>query len=373
MGFFLLALVASFGFWAYWFEIDQIVRAQGQVVSESKTQVIQAADGGVIREIKVSEGERVRKGEVIALLESERANANLEEISNRIAALSISRLRAIAEASDMYSPQFGQYTQTHPELVRAQRALFIQNKSALNKDTSALNEQLTLAKDEFERSSGLFQTGDVSNIELMRVKRGVVEAKQKLDAVSEKFKSDARRELARTEEELASQRSKLQERQSVVNHTDIQAPLDGIIKSIRLNTLGGVLRAGDELMQISPTVGDLLIEARINPADIGQLRVGLPVTVKLDAFDFGVYGSLQGQLSYLSSDTLTEQAPDGKNQVYYRARITLDPMKDGGRIHPSDVKTGMTASLDIRTGKRSVLTFIAKPIVKAFHGALGQK
>ena len=236
-----------------------------------------------------------------------------------------------------------------------------------------MGEQVRLAASEYELTQRLYDKGDVSRIELMRTQRGLVDARQKLHAAQDKYKTDARRELAKIEEEITSQRSKLQERQSVLDHTEIQASLDGVVKSLRINTLGGVLRGGDELMQISPTSGGYIVEAKVNPTDIGQLRVGLPVTVRLDAFDYSIYGSLSGKLTYLSADTLSESGPDGRSQIYYRAKVQMDTPGPDHRIQLSDVKPGMTASLDILTGHRIVLTFITKPIVRAFSGAMGQK
>jgi adhesin transport system membrane fusion protein len=372
MGLYLLFILVLFVGWAAWFEIDQIVRAQGQVIPQDKTQIIQAADGGVITELRVSEGDTVQKGQVLAVLEGERARAGVDEISNRIAGLHITRLRGLAEATGK-KLQFGVYDKSHPDLVQAQKQLHLQNQSALQKDETALAEQLHLAQAEFDLVQRLYDKGDISYIELMRTQRGVVDARQKLQGVQEKYKSDARREIAKIEEEITSQRSKLQERQSVLDHTEIQASLDGVVKSLRINTLGGVLRSGDELMQISPTSGGYIIEAKINPADIGQLQVGMPVTVRLDAFDYSIYGSVSGKLTYLSGDTLTEQGPDGRSQVYYRAKVLMKDFAPTQRIQAKDVKAGMTASLDILTGRRSVLVFITKPIMRAFSGALGQK
>jgi adhesin transport system membrane fusion protein len=371
-GIYLLLILVLFVVWAASFEIDQIVRAQGQIIPQEKTQVIQAADGGVIKELRVNEGETVTKGQVLALLESDRARAGVEEISNRIAGFQISRIRAQAEAMGV-QPKFAQFAQSHPDLVSSQRALYVQNQTALLKDTEALAEQVRLAKTELDLVQRLFDRGDISRIELMRTQRGLVDAQQKLHTVQEKYKSDARRELAKIEEEITSQRSKLQERQSVLDHTEIQASLDGVVKSLRINTLGGVLRSGDELMQISPTTGGYIVEAKVNPADIGQLQVGMPVTVRLDAFDYSIYGSLSGKLTYLSADTLTEQGSDGRSQIYYRAKVQINTIAPTHRIQASDVKPGMTASLDILTGRRSVLTFITKPIVRAFSGAMGQR
>jgi adhesin transport system membrane fusion protein len=372
MGLYLLFILVSFVAWAAWFDIDQIVRAQGQIVPQEKTQIIQAADGGVITELRVSEGEIVTKGQVLAVLESDRARAGVDEISNRIAGLHISRLRSQAEATGKV-PNFGAFSRTHADLVLSQRELYLQNHAALVKEAGALTEQIRIVQTEQDLIQRLYDKGDISYVELMRSQRGVIDALQKLQTVKEKYKSDARREIAKIEEEIASQRSKLQERQSVLDHTEIQASLDGIVKSLRINTLGGVLRSGDELMQISPTTGGYIVEAKVNPADIGQLQLGMPVTVRLDAFDYSLYGSLNGKLTYLSADTLSEQGSDGRSQIYYRAKVQIGAITPNGRIQAIDVKAGMTASLDIITGQRSVLTFITKPIVRAFSGALGHK
>lgn len=372
MGIYILLILILFVVWASWFDIDQIVRAQGQIIPQDKTQVIQAADGGVLTELRVNEGETVTKGQVLAVLESDRARAGVDEISNRIAGLHITRIRAQAEATGKH-PRFGVYEKTHSDLVQVQNQLHLQNKIALKNDESAQADFLRLAQDELDLVQRLYDKGDISYIELMRAQRGVVEARQKLNGIQEKYKSDARRELAKIEEEITSQRSKLQERQSVLDHTEIQASLDGVVKSLRINTLGGVLRSGDELMQISPTSGGYVIEAKVNPVDIGQLQIGMPVTVRLDAFDYSIYGNLSGQLTYLSADTLTEQGPDGRGQVHFRAKVQLQEFTSGQRIQANDIKAGMTASLDIRTGRRSLLTFMTKPIARAFSGALGQK
>jgi adhesin transport system membrane fusion protein len=371
-GIYILLILVLFVVWAASFEIDQIVRAQGQVIPQEKTQVIQAADGGVIKELRVSEGEPVQKGQVLALLESDRARAGVEEISNRIAGFQISRIRAQAEAMGV-QPKFAQFAKSHPDLVSSQHALYVQNQAALLKDTEALTEQIRLAKAEYELVQRLFDRGDVSRIELMRTQRSLVDAQQKLHTVQEKFKTDARRELAKIEDEITSQRSKLRERQSVLDHTEIQASLDGVVKSLRINTLGGVLRSGDELMQISPTTGGYVVEAKVNPADIAQLKLGQAATLRLDAYDYSIYGSLKGELTYLSADTLTEQGPDGKSMVYYRAKLQVQAAKPDQRLQSTDIKPGMTVTVDVLTDRRSVLSYLTKPVLRAFSGALGQR
>jgi adhesin transport system membrane fusion protein len=146
-----------------------------------------------------------------------------------------------------------------------------------------------------------------------------------------------------------------------------------VVKTLKITTIGGVLRAGDELMQISPIDGDRVIEVKINPADIGQLRTGLPVTIRLDAFDYSVYGTLQGTLSYISADTLTEQAGGGPATSFYRAHVRLDADSGNPKLPYASLKPGMTATVDIRTASRSVLHYLAKPVFKGFGGAMNER
>jgi len=371
-GVFLLMVVTAFLTWAAVFEIDQSVRAQGQVIPEDRTQVIQAADGGVLQSLLVSEGQRVRKGQLLASLEKERASAAVDEVQSRIASLSITRIRALGEATET-TPDYGRFTRSHPEVVGVQQALYRQNLSALRTELEALGGALHLAMEEYELTYRLFDNGDVSRVELMRAERQVVELRQRRDGIRQKFRTDARKEVARIDEELSTQTSKRRERQSILGHTDIVAPLDGVVKYLRINTLGGVLRAGDELMQISPTEGGYVIEAKVNPTDIGKLKIGLPVAARFDAFDYTVHGTLTGRLTYLSSDTLTEQGSGGQSNIYYRAHILMDTRQSNPKLSLEQLKPGMTAALDFQTGKSTVLAFIAKPILRAFSGALTQQ
>jgi adhesin transport system membrane fusion protein len=239
-------------------------------------------------------------------------------------------------------------------------------------------ESLDMAEEELRMNESLLETGDTSRLEVMRAKRQVGELQGKINAVRNKYRQEARQEAIKLVEDLSSSRYKLEERQSVLAHTELTAPVAGIVKYLKITTIGGVLRAGDELMQISPTEGDSVIEIKINPTDIGQLRIGLPVTIKFDAFDYSVYGTQQGTLSYISSDTLTEQGtngPNGQTTTYYRARVSLDADKAKANPKLANVllKPGMTATVDIRTASRSILQYLAKPVFKAFGGAMNER
>jgi adhesin transport system membrane fusion protein len=360
--------VVFFLAWAAWFELDQTVKTQGQLIPETRTQVIQAADGGVLEKLLVSEGDEVKAGQVLATLENQRANAGVEEGRARVAALQAALARSQAEAAG-HEPVFTALSRQYPVFAVEQMALYRQKQRMLAADVKPIQESLQLAMDELHINERLFKNGDISLIDVMRAKRQVTELSGRLESLREKFLQDARIEVSKIQEELTSQKFKLDERSNVLEHTQLLSPVDGVVKVLRINTVGGVLRGGDELMQISPTDVGLVAEVRITPADIGLLKTGLPVAVKIDAFDYAIYGQLTGQLEYISSDTLTEQAPNGQATVYYRARVRIDAHQDNARIPLGLLKPGMTLAADVRTGTRSVLTYLLKPVLKAFMGA----
>ena len=372
----LFAALSVFVAWSAWFEIEQTVRAQGQIIPIARTQVIQSVDGGVLEKLLVEEGQRVQAAQHLAVLERERSTAGLDESRARQAALAAALIRAQAEALQR-APEFGAKFQAYPEFVAAQRALYEQRKLGLQEELATISRALEMAKEELRMNEALLKTGDTSQLEVMRANRQVGELEGKINATRNKYLQDARAEAIKLSEDLASNRYKLDERQSILGKTVLTAPIAGVVKYLKLTTIGGVLRAGDELMQISPTEGEMVFEVKINPVDIGQLSTGLPVSIKLDAFDYSVYGSLEGTLTYLSSDTLVEQGPNGQTSAYYRAQVRLDEARAKLQPNPKLVdvalKPGMTATVDIRTGKRSVLKYLAKPIYKAFSGAMNER
>jgi adhesin transport system membrane fusion protein len=368
----LAAMFLAFLAWAAWFEIDQTVRAQGSVITSARTQIIQAADGGVLSEILVQEGQEVKAGQKLAVLEKDRSNAAYEESRSKVAALQAGLIRARAESNET-KPVFPASVRAYPEFVAAQERLYAQKRASLNDATGALEDALKLAREELQMNQGLLKSGDVSRLEVMRALRQVSELEARLSEVRNKYAQEARQEVTRLEDELSSQRYKLEERRSVLEHTDLIAPVAGIVKYLRVNTIGGVLRGGDELMQISPTESDMVIEAKINPVDIGQLELGLPVLVKLDAFDFSVDGMLTGKLTYLSSDTLVEQGANGQTMSYYRAHVRIDANQANAMLARVSLKPGMTSTIDIKTRTRSVLRYLLKPVIKTFSGALNER
>ena len=369
---FLLLLV--FLGWASFFELDQAVRAQGKLIPADHTQIIKVADGGVLSRVLVQEGDTVVSGQPLAELEKERANASFTESRAKQASLEIALIRAQAEA-DQKTPYFGKDYVDFPQFQTLQMAFYNQRKRSLSQDLDNLSETIASAQHELELNKKLFKTGDTSQLEVMRAQRQVTELQGRINAVRNKYLQDARAEAAKIAEDLSTNYYRLEERQSVLNHTTITAPVAGVVKYQRVTTIGGVLRQGDELMQISPTETEPEFEVNINPADIGQLKAGLPATIRLDAFDYSIYGVLHGTLRYISSDTLTEQGPNGQANTFYRAKVSLhaDDAKKHPKLTAAMLKPGMTATVDLKTGGRSVLKYLIKPVYKAFGGAMTEK
>jgi adhesin transport system membrane fusion protein len=374
--------------WANLFELDQTVRSSGQVIASARNQIIQAADGGVLTHLVVSEGEHVRAGQIVAQLETTRSEASFQEVNGKLLALQAALIRAQAEASEQ-ELKFDAKFDPQQKFKRGQQQIYLQKKQSLEDDLTLLRAGLKLSEEELRISQQLFKSGDLSQVEVMKAQRQVHDSQGRINSLRNKYLQDAKQDVIRLEDEISSNRYKLHERQSLLDHSTLTTPVAGIVKILRINTVGGVLRAGDELMHISPTESAQVIEAKINPSDIGELEIGMPVSIKLEAFDFSVYGMLQGNLSYISSDTLSEAGPGGSTQTYYRIQVTLDPaqathpskfespkpLASGPvqRLNMANLKPGMTATLDIRTRTRTVLNYLTKPVQKAFSGALHER
>lgn len=369
----IIAILVAF---AAIFEIDQAVRAQGQVIPGSRTQVIQAVDGGMLTALHVREGDTVKAGQKLAELEPDRARAGYEQSQAEVASKRIALIRAQAELAG-HPPEYGKRYSAWKDFIAVQTGIYRQRKRSLDEEVAVLNQALQLAQDELAMSERLFASGDISRNEVMRAQRQVLDLQARINGARNKYLLDTRQEAAKLEDELSSSRYKLDERESILQHTDLVAPMDGIVKYVRITTVGGVLKPGDELMQISPVDDELLVEIKVNPTDVGQLRPGLPVTLRFDAFDSSIYGNVQGSLRYISPDTLAEQGANGQQQIYYRAQVVPDwdqtRALTANRLAAKDIKPGMTATADVLTGRRTILHYLAKPVTRAFSGALTQR
>ena len=364
--------IAGFVVWANWAELDQITRANGQVIASSRNQVIQSPDGGVLAALPVREGSQVKRGELLASFDKTRFEAGYLESAAKAAALmaSIARLNAeIFGDKPKFPPELAQY----PELRATQLALFNKRQSAVSEEIGALEQSQALIKAELEMNLPLLKTGDVSRAEILKLQRQGAEIQGQITNRRNKYLQDIQTDLAKAQEDLASVLQILAQRKEQLNYTEIRSPMDGVVRSVRLTTLGGVAKPGEEIMQIVPLNDDMIIEVKVKPADIAFVRPGLPASVKLDAYDYTIYGTLKGEVIYISADTLNEEVRSNE-QPYYRVQIKTGTLNLVSRSQQRiDIQPGMTATVEIKTGSNTVLRYLTKPITKTISESLGER
>ncbi|NBS66953.1 MAG: HlyD family type I secretion periplasmic adaptor subunit [Betaproteobacteria bacterium] len=358
--------------WADFAVIDQITRAPGQVIASQRSQVIQSQDGGTIEQLLVKDGDTVDRGQVLVRLEKARSEASYLEARAKSAGLAatVARLRAeVFGGEPVFPPMLANY----PQFRENQLVLFRKRKSAIEEEVTALETLVALAQRELEMTQPLLKTGDVSRTEVLRLERQVAEISAQITNKRNRYFQDAQAELSKALEDLAGVEQTMAQRITQVDQTELKAPLHGVVKNVRITTRGGVIRPGEEVMQIVPLEDDLLVEARVMPADIAFIKPGLSATVKIDAYDYTIYGDLPGKLTYISPDTLTEDLRQGE-QPYYRVRVRTDGRRFSGRPNEDlEIQPGMTATVEIRTGSNTVLKYLTKPVVKTLSEALRER
>lgn len=350
---FLALTIITFGGWSYWAEIDQLTRAPGTVIASSKTKTVQSFEPGVIQSILVTEGSRVNAGEPVLVLERGTSQSAVDEVQARLASLVAARARLSAEVSNT-EPSFPAMMEKFPAFEENQRSLFARRRVALDDELRGISEALASVQKELELLRPLADTGDVSQSEVIKLERQRLDLEGRYKNTENKFYRETAAELERVVSEIASIEQQLNQRQDRLDRTTITAPVNGIIKNLGVNTPGAVVRSGDVLMEILPVDDRLVVEAKISPAEIAFVRTGMEAVVKIDAYDYTIYGDLAGTLTYLSADTLIEEFRDG-GEPYYRAQVTTTgarfSKRDGDGL---EILPGMTATVEIKTGKSTV-------------------
>jgi membrane fusion protein, adhesin transport system len=355
--------------WAALTEIDQVTRAPGQIIASSRTQVVQAVDGGVLRELKVQEGQTVKTGQLLATLEKARAQAAVDDSRAKVAALRITLARL---RSEVYGGPlvFDEDLLAYPELIENQKNLFNRRRTAFTEDIAAQQKVRSVLSEELAMNKKLEAAGDVSKAEVLRLERQVAEIDAQITGRRNKFFQDAQTEMAKAQEDLNTQSEALNDRTQLLDQTDLIAPADGVVKNIKVTTLGGVVRSGDTVMELLPTDGSLIVEAKVQPSDVAWVRLGQQANVKLDAFDFSIFGGFKGDVVYVSPDTLNEETPQGP-KPYYRVHIRIGEKEfTGARADRLEALPGMTAQVDILAMRRTVLSYIVNPVSKIFTQGL---
>lgn len=367
-------ILAFLGFfiWAYAFEIDQVARAPGVIMPSSKIQIIQSKDGGVLLSLPVNAGDEVEKGQVIARFDQTDALADFEDAKGRVASLAANMARLEAEIYG-HEPIFPQEAKDYPKFIKSQLALFRKRQDSQTEQLSALEDILSLVQEEIIMNEPLLVLGDVSRTEILRLRRQEAELAAEITNKRNAYFEDAQAEYNETQEELESVRQALVQKARQLKEKTLKAPLRGVVKNIRVTTEGGVIRPGDEVMEIVPIEEDFIIEANLSPSDIGFVHLQQDTTVKLDAFDYTIYGSLEGTVVYISADTLQENTGNGESSFYRINVRTKGRRFSGGVSNTLQILPGMTAMVEIKTGKNTILNYLMKPITKTLFESMGER
>lgn len=366
-----LAVIIVLITWASFAKIDQVTRAQATVIASDRTQEIQVTDNGVVSELLVKEGDDVKKGDLLAILEEERAKAALDNSATKVAALRARVARLEAEIFDR-PLNFPEEIQKYAEYVQNQTELYNRRRQAITQDVASLQKMLELAKRELAMNEPLLAHGDVSQADVIRLRRQVADIEAQITNKRNKYFEDAQTELTKTQEELESESEQLRDRAQVLEEKRLFAPVDGKVNNIAVTTIGGVVRSGDTIMQLLPTSSDLVVEAKVRPVDIAYVKEGQTASVKLDAYDYSIFGAMNGEVIYISPDTLMEKTPQG-DKPYYRVQIRIEGAQVAAREDEIIIKPGMTASVDIKAMERTVLSYLTKPITKTLSEGLGER
>ncbi len=375
----MFGLIALF-IWAAIGQIDQVTRAQAVLIAADRTQLIQSPDGGVLTDLHVKEGQIVKAGEILATLQKDRAAAAVSDSRAKVAALRITLARLHAEVYGKpleFAPDLLQYV----EYIRNQTDLYNKRQTAFKDDIRALENILTLAEDELRINRQLEVTGDVSRAEVLRLQRGVADIRAQLASKRNKYFQDVQTEMTKAQEDLSTQTEQLKDRTQVLEHTELVAPMDAVVNSIKITTIGGVVKPGETVIELLPTGDNLIAEAKIPPADMAFVALAQDASIKLDAYDSSIFGGLKGKVDYISADALfAEKAspgvPIGPNNppIYYIVRVRITGTEfQGEKAHDIKLRPGLTASVEIKAMQRSVLSYLTKPITKSFDQALGER
>ena len=407
--------IIAFVTWAGFAKLDEVTRGDGKVIASSKTQLVQSLEGGIIKEVLVRTGDAVKKGDVLVRIDDTGFSSNLGEVAAKALALGVksARLQHEADGDLEKLPTFpADLNKRAPKIVSNELSLFKDRQKSLASQLDVLQERVeqrllelkeakasmdrakevfALANQEMKLKKPLADRGIVPKTDLIRLQRDVADASGQISILKEtlprldasireskalmseqrqKFREEARAELSQVEAELSVSDETLRGAKDRVARTDIKSPVAGIVNKLNANTVGGVVQAGQTILEIVPLDDALLVEARIRPADIAFVHPKQRAVVKLTAYDFSIYGGLEGNVELISADSVYDEQ---LRESFYLVTIkTLENRLKAGK-EQLPIIPGMVASVDILTGKKSVLDYLLKPINKARQEALRER
>ncbi len=356
-------MLACFLAWAAWFQVVEVSTGTGKVVPSSREQLIQSMEGGIIKELNVSEGTLVERGQVLAQLDAVKSESNVgeSEAKYRAALASVNRLQAeVSEKPLTFDGSLDKY----PELRRAETDLFNARRRGLSETLTGIESSLKLVRSELTITENLAKIGASSRVEVLRLNRQRSELELKATEARSEYMVHAREDLAKANAEAQMLSAVIRGRSDSLSRLTLRSPVRGIVKDIKVSTIGGVVPPNGQLMQIVPLDEQLLIETRISPRDIAFIHPEQQAKVKITAYDYSIYGSLDGKVVTISPDTIQDEV---KPEIfYYRVFIRTDAdvlRNKAGKTFA--IVPGMIANVDIRTGEKTVLDYLIKPLNRA--------
>ena len=357
-------VLACFVVWASLSELEEVTSGSGKVIPTSREQVIQILESGVLAELLVAEGDTVQEGQALLRIDDVRQSVNITEGRSKMDALQAMAARLRAESKGQ-SPSFPADLRLRaPLVVSSEQSTYESRLRALQASVASQEQSIRLSQDELRITEPMAAKGLVSEVDVLRIRRALADAKGRIGEMQSKYRADAATELVRVEADLNAQSAQFVGREDSLKRTILRAPKRGVIKNIRVTTLGAVINSGQDILEIIPLGDNLLVETRIRPSDIAFLRPGMDAVVKITAYDSGTYGWLKGKLVLISPDTIKDDVK--RDEVFYKVLVRTDASHlspSNGQILP--IIPGMLAQVDIRTGRKSVLDYLFKPLRKA--------
>ncbi|MBO3659590.1 HlyD family efflux transporter periplasmic adaptor subunit [Acinetobacter variabilis] len=349
--------------WAWLFKLEEVSTGTGKVIPSSKEQVIQSLEGGILTKLNVKEGEIVERGQVLAQLDPTRFESNVGESESILIASRATSARLRAEVSG--TPlSFPEEVLKYPKLVKEETALYQSRRANLEESLAGLQQALVLVQQELEMTAPLVAKGAASEVEVLRLKREANDLRNQMNDIRNQYYVKAREELSKANTDVETQQQVVRGKSDTLNRTIFKSPVRGVVKEIDVMTLGGVVPQNGKLMTIVPLDEKLLVKARISPRDIAFIRPDQEALVKITAYDYSIYGGLKGKVTVISPDTLRDEVK--QDQFYYRVYIRTDSDKlRNAAGQEFNITPGMVASVDIRTGAKTVMDYLIKPFNKA--------
>lgn len=353
--------------WAAFAWIDEIVRADGAFISSSRPQIIQNLEGGILAELMVREGDVVMRGDMLARLHTTQFQSSVDDLQDQIAALEVRRIRLEAElagANDFNVPD--NLMARLPEMVASERALLVARQSDYVSRKTGAKQVMDQSASELRLMENMLAKDVVALIEVTRARKAHADAKIRYDEVVTQTELDRAQSYSDTLKELATLKQNLKASQDQLNRTILRSPMHGVVNNLAVTTIGGVVRPGEEILQIIPLDEELFVEARVPPEDIANIRRGQEATIKLSAYDYTIYGTLKGRVDFISADTFKDdRVREAEQDPHYKVTLKVDMASLTDRQAQIEIRPGMQAQVELHTGERTVLQYLMKPLYKS--------